>query len=165
MLRGIVDLEAFRGDAAGTNSDNGVVTLIKMESGGYAFESGVVTSYPVDTSTGELTRTRMAIYIVKAAVKAFEPFVDAPNVPANQDPIRMATDDFLGGLKKAQDQDPNHTPHIRDYAVAPISASNTDADIQAGQFTIAADVKTSAAMSKIGLSISIGPSVKINATL
>lgn len=165
MLKGIVDLEAFRGDSAGGNTTAGVCTLVKMTSGGFAFESAVVTNYPVDATTGNLTRTRMAIYIVKAMVNSLGTFVDAPNVLANQEPIKMAVEDFLGGLKAAANSDPNHTPHIKDYAVAPISASNTDADVQAGNFTVAADVQTSAAMSRIGLSVSIGESVKIASTL
>lgn len=165
LLRDVVSLEANRGDQAGTNTEAGVVTIIPEETGGFSFESAHVTSYPADPDTGDLTRTRMAIYIVTAFTAAARPMIDAPNVETNQDALVMALSSFLDGLQRAAKSDPNHTPHILGYTIGDPASVNTDDQEAAGIYFLPADVKTSPAMEKIGLSLSIGPTVKLSAAL
>lgn len=165
LLGEITKLEAMRGEAAATNSDAGVVTIIKEETGGFTFESAHVTSYAAETSTGDLTRTRMAIYIVSAFAAANRTNVDAPNVPYFQNAIVLALYQFLDSLKRNRDVDPAHLPHIYDFVIGDPATVNTTAQIQSGQFLVPADVVTSAGMEKIGLSLNIGPTVTLTKSL
>jgi phage tail sheath protein FI len=165
LLGEITRLEALRGEAASTNSDAGVVTIIKEETGGFSFESAHVTSYAAEASTGDLTRTRMAIYIVSAFAAANRTNVDAPNVPYFQNAIVLALNEFLTGLRRNRDTDPAHLPHIYDFRIGDPATVNTTAQIQSGQFIVPADVVTSAAMEKIALSLNIGPTVTLSANL
>lgn len=160
-LREVNTLESNRGDQAGDNTDAGIVTIIPEETGGFSFESGHLTSYLAEASTGDITRTRMAIYIVTAFTAGVRPLVDSPSVKTNQNQIIMALAKFLGGLKKAQISDPNHTPHIADYGIGAADTVNTQDSIDAGEYYVPADVKTSPAMEKIGLSLAIGPTVAV----
>lgn len=164
MLTGIVRLAQPRGQAAADLTDAGVCCLIEEENGGHRFEAGVVTIAPSDPSRRTLARTRMGVYIAKSFVQSVRSFVDAPNVPANWDLILGALDAFMSGLKKAQHNDPNHTPHVRDYAILDLSAVNSQSDLDNGIFTIPLNVKTSSAMEKIFLSIQYGESVTVKAS-
>lgn len=164
MLAGITRLESDRGSGAATNSDAGVVTLIRGVLGGWRFESDPNTNMPVDASRGDLRRSRMAIYLVTAFVRSLGSMVDSPNVPGNQEKIQIAWTGFMKALKRAKDKDADHTPHILDYSIAPITTTNTPDSIQAGEFLVATDVETSATMAKIGLSLSIGTTVRVSAS-
>lgn len=164
MLAGITRLEADRGTGAANNSDAGIVTFVRGVNGGWRFEADPNTAMPVDASRGDLRRSRMAIYLVTAFVRSLGSMVDSPNVPENQDKIVLSWTGFLKGLLRARDNDANHNPHINAYSIAPTNVSNAPDDIQAGQFIVATDVQTSAAMSKIGLSLQIGTTVKVIVT-
>ncbi len=165
MLSGISRLAAARGAAAGTNTDTGIATLIREETGGHTFEAGVLTVANADIAKKNITRTRMGVYIADAFQSSIRGSVDAPNVPRNQDDLVMALDTLLSGLKRARSLDPNHTPFINDYSIAPVSASNTEAEIQAGTFTLAVDVQTGSSMERIFLSINFGETVTVTAQL
>ncbi len=107
----------------------------------------------------------MGVYIADAFQSSIRGSVDAPNVPRNQDDLVMALDTLLSGLKRARNLDPNHTPFINDYSIASVGASNTEAEIQGGTFTLAVDVQTGSAMERIFLSINFGETVTVTAQL
>lgn len=161
MLRGIVDLETDRGANAGNNTLNGIATVIRESTGGFTFEAGVVTNAPVDNTRRTLARTRMGDYIAISFVNNVRSMVDAPNVPYNQQILVQALDMFMSSLKKAQNQDPNHRPHVLDYNIGNLSAANSQNDLDQGLFFIPLNVKTSSAMEKIFLSIQYGETVQV----
>jgi len=163
MLRGIVELESNRGSAAGANTTAGIVTIIKEETGGWTFEAGDVTNSPVDPTQRTLARTRMGDYIAVSVVRSWRAQTDAPNVPQNQFELVQSLDNFMSALKLAQDGDPNHNPHVLDYAILPPAAYNPQVDLDAGQYVVPLDVKTSSAMERIFLSIRHGETVQIQA--
>lgn len=161
MLSGISSLESDRGNGAGSNSLKGIVTLITEEDGGFTFEAGYLTSYPVDPTTGRGTRTHMADYIAISFTKSVRGRVDSPNVPANRDLIVGALDRFMSKLKRAQNDDPDHTPHVIDYSIAPLESVNSTESYAAGEFTIPLDVTTSSGMEKIFLAMRAGEFVVV----
>lgn len=162
LLSGIVGLEFDRGDAAATNTDNGVVTLIQEETGGFTFEAGVNTLNPVDPTRGTLNRTRMGHFLARSVVSSLRSYVDAPNVPSVQQDELIAVDNFLSKLKKAAAVDPAHNTHILDYAIDNVSAFNAQDDLNAGEFTIPASVQISPSQAKIFLSLQFGETVKVS---
>lgn len=162
MLTGIVGLEFSRGDGAADLTDSGVATVIEEEDGGYRIEAGVVTIAPSDPSKARLTRTAMGIYIASSITRSIRSAGDAPNVEANQIPLVAAVTKFMDVLKRNAAKDPNHTPHVVDYAIDDIDAVNTQADIDSGQYVIPLQAKTSAGMDKIFLSVQYGGSIVIN---
>lgn len=161
MLSGINDLEFDRGAAAGNNSDQGVATFIREVNGGFTLESQNLTITPVDNTKKNLARTKIGDFIAISFQASVRGFVDAPNVPYNQGIIVQALDDFMSGLKRAQNVDPNHRPHIIDYWIGNLSAANSSADLASGSFTVPLDVQTSAGMEKIFLSIRYGETVTV----
>lgn len=163
MTREVVSLETERGDAAGGNSDAGIMTLIREEEGGFTFEAGYVTYAAVDTSRRSIVRTRMGIYIAKSVVKSLREFIDSPNVEENQQAVIGAIDGFLDSLKKAQKRDPNHTPHIVDYRILPLSETNTAAELAAGDFTVQADIKTPSGIERLFFPVRFGETVQLAA--
>lgn len=164
-LSSIVKLEAQRGDAAYANELAGICTLQKEDNGNYTFEAAVNTNYPNDPSTGSYKRTRMAHYIAKAVAGSLREYVDAPNVSLIMNDEVTAVTEFLDGLKLNATTDPISLPHIVDYAIRPLGDFNTQASIDAGQFTIPADIKLSSDQSKIFFSMQIGETVKVTAAL
>lgn len=165
LLSSIVGLETARGDGAYTNKMAGIVTLQREDNGGYSFEAAVNTNYPNDPSTGSYKRTRMGHYIAKAVVGSLRSYVDSPNVAFNQQDEVAAVAEFLDTLKTAASTNPNKLPHIVDYAIRPLADFNTQASIDAGEFTIPADIKLSSDQSKIFFSIKIGETVQVSATV
>jgi phage tail sheath protein FI len=161
MLAGIVDLETDRGANAGNNTLNGIATFIRELTGGFTIEAGVVTNAPVDNTRRTLARTRMGDYIAISFVNSVRSMVDAPNVPYNQDIIIQALEMFMGSLKKSASVDPNHRPHVLDYAIGNLSAANVQTDLDQGNFFVPLDVKTSSAMERIFLSIRYGETVQV----
>ena len=123
----------------------------------------MTTVAPSDPSKKNLTRTRMGIYIASALMKAMRPFTDAPNVAANHVPMRGMTINFLEDLKKAASNDPNHMPHVEDYAILDESLFNSASEKAAGDYTLPIDVKVSSAQERIFLSIQHGESVVVKA--
>jgi len=165
MMREVVELETERGDAAGGNTDAGIMTLIREETGGFTFEAGVNTYAAVDPAKASITRTRMGIYMAQSVVQSLRESVDAPNVEPNQTDVMGAVNGFLSGLKRAQFTDPNHTPHIVDYGIAPLAESNTKASIAAGEFTVEAEAQTSSSMAKIFFALKYGETVSVTLKL
>lgn len=161
----ISKLETNRGDGAYQNELAGICTLQREESGGYTFESAVVTAAPTNPSKRKYKRTRMGHYIAKAVVTSLREFVDSPNVAFNQQDEVNAVSNFLDTLKKAAKTDPNNTPHIVDFVLRPLADFNTQDAIDSGEFTIPADVKISSDQERIFFSLQIGETVKINASL
>jgi len=161
MLGGIVELEADRGDAASTNEDAGIVTLIAEETGGFTMEAGVNTNYPADPDTGSDVRSRMLHYIGSALVRAMRPRTDGPNVPKNQQDEIDAAERFIDGLVKAKDGDPDHTPHLLDGGIGDPSTVNTDDSLAHGEFEIPIEAQVSPAQKKIFFGMLIGETVKV----
>ena len=159
MLDGIVDIEAERGSAAGNNTTAGIVTVIREEDGGFTFEAGKVTAAATAPAQGNLTRTRMGHYIAKSITKSLRGSVDAPNVALNQQDLIDAVTNFMEGLANNAKTDPNSLPHVVAYSIPSLGAFNPQSKIDAGQFTIPLDVKTSSAMEKIFLSFQYGETV------
>jgi phage tail sheath protein FI len=161
MFSGINDLETDRGAAAGNNSSAGVATFIREINGGVTLESQNLTITPTDATRKNLSRTRMGDFIAISFVTSVRGFVDAPNVPYNQQVIVQALDAFMGSLKRAQNVDPNHRPHVIDYQIGNLNSANAQVDLAAGNFTVPLDVQTSAGMEKIFLSIRYGETVQV----
>jgi hypothetical protein len=165
LLSSIVGLEAERGQGAYANELAGICTLQREDTGSYTFECAVNTNRPNDPTTGSYKRTRMAHYIAKAVASSLRPYVDAPNVAVvMQDEVNAVTE-FLDGLKLNAKTNPIALAHIVDYAIRPLADFNTQATIDAGEFTIPADVKLSSDQSKIFFSIQIGETVKVTPSL
>lgn len=163
MLQGIVELETSRGVGAGSNTTQGICTLIAEEDGGFTFESGVTTIAPSDPRRRSITRARMGHYMATAVTKSLRSYVDAPNVPLNQNDVVAAVDRFGKGLVSAKDRDPNHTPHLQAWEILDLGAWNEQADLDAGKFYIPANAKTSSAMEQIFFSVAYGETVQITA--
>lgn len=163
MLAGIVGLEFDRGEAVGDLTEAGVCCFIREDEGGFTIESDTTALGPVDPTKASLRRRRMGDYIAISFAKSARPLVDAPNVPVNQADVTGALEVFLKNLKRARDSDPNHNPHIADYAVADPLTSNSRESIQAGEFNVDAQVTISPAMSKIFLNIAYGETVVVTA--
>jgi phage tail sheath protein FI len=164
MLGGIVRLETPRRNACSTNTAGGVATIVKEQTGGYAFEAGVITAFASNPTYKNLTRTRIGDYIATSFVTSIREMVDAPNVEVNQISIVNALTKFMDNLVRAQYTDPNHTPHVREYAILDLSAMNSQDEIDSGQFTIPLNVKTSSGMEKIFLSIQFDETVTVTAS-
>jgi len=160
LLGGIVELESDRGDAAGTNTQLGISTLIPFRSGGFCFEAGKVTT--LTSGKTNLTRTLMGVYIGASLATSLQSNVDAPNVTLNQQDIMNACDDFLGGLKANQGVNPNFAPYIKDYTITPVATANSTSSIDAGNFIVEMNVKTGSSMERIFPSIQYGETVRIN---
>ncbi len=165
MLSGIVDLESDRGEAAASNTELGIVTFNREESGGFTFEAGVTTIAPTTPAKRNLTRTRMGHYIARSIVTSLRSSTDAPNVPVNQQDEICAVDKFLGQLKRNATTDPNNLPHILNYAIADVEAANSQTSLDAGEFSIPIDVKTSSAQEKIFISMNFGENVTVSTQL
>ncbi len=164
MLSGIVDLEADRGQGAADNTDAGVVTLCREENGGFTFEADVLTIAPSDPSVADGTRTAMGDYIAVSIVRSIRSLIDSPNIEANQDLAVGAIDAFMSGLKKNSQasRDPNHTPHVLDYAIGDTAAANAQADIDAGEFDVPLDAKLSVGMKKLFVNTRYGSTVTVS---
>lgn len=163
MLRAIVSLESDRGDAAGTNTNLGITTLVPYRTGGFCFEAGKVTS--LTSGKTNLTRTLMGIYIGASIAESIQSYVDAPNVTVNQQDIVSAVDGFLTGLKANKDVNPNGAPFIVDFSITPVATSNSQASIDAGNFIVETNVKIGSSMERIFPSIQYGETVKVTTGL
>lgn len=161
MLSGIVGLEYNRGTAAGGNTNAGVATFIREESGGYTIEAGVLTCAPASPAKKNLTRTRIGDYIAVSLARSLRENVDAPNVAATWDLIIPPTVAFLEGLKRNATTDPAHLPHIVDYELGAIPTANTRAGIQRGELLLPLKVETSAAIEKLVFLFQFGETVTV----
>jgi hypothetical protein len=162
MLAGVVSLENARGAGAGSNTVQGIMTMIEEEGGGFRYEAGKLTTLTAGQTN--ITRMRMGDYIAVSFVRSARSFVDAPNLAFNQGLLTGSLDGFMLALKQAQTQDPNHTPHVLDYSIDDLSAANPQAQLDAGQYSIPLSVKTSSAMEQIWLEIQYGETVTVTAT-
>ncbi len=166
FMSAIVSLETSRGPTgAYTNELAGINTLQQEALGGFTFESAVVTAAPTTPTKKKYKRTRMTHYIAKSIVQSLRSYTDSPNVPANQQDEVNAVDNFLSGLKRNSVTNPNALPHIMDFAIRDLTTYNSQVDLDAGMFTIPADIKISSDQEKIFISMQIGESVNINANL
>ncbi len=153
MLGGIVDLESNFGEAIGGMSDAGVCVLIQEDGGGFTFESDNTTVTLADPARRKNKRQKMVDYIAVSFVRSMRGSSDAPNVAQNRDDLRIALDNMMSTLKSNQFRDPNHTPHVLDYAIPPDSAANSTATIGAGIYTLPLLTDLSPDMEKIFLAL------------
>lgn len=166
FMSAISRLETARGvNGAYTNEQAGINTLQRESTGGYTFESAVVTAAPTTPSKRKYKRTRMTHYIAKSVVSSLRPYVDSPNVPENQNSEVQAVFNFLDQLKRNATTNPNALPHIIDFTIRDLGTFNSQVDIDAGNFTIPADIKISSDQEKIFLSMQIGETVTITPQL
>lgn len=161
FLSSIIELEANRDVNAGTNTLAGISTLIPFSKGGFCFEVGKVTQNRSQPSKGNLVRTLMGIYIASSVVDSLQSNVGAPNVPLNQQDIINAIAEFLESLLLNRDIDPNNSPFIMGYKIYDTQTVNSQSDLDAGQFTVATDVKIGSAMEKLFLNVRYGETVTI----
>jgi phage tail sheath protein FI len=160
-LAEIVELESNRGAAAGTNTQNGIVTIIKEENGGHSFEADILTIAPMDEATKNATRQRMGIYLATTFVQGNRRNVDAPNVELVQDDVALSWFRFLSGLLANKNVDPWHSPYIAGFTVAAPSAVNSEDDIAGGDYNVASDVRIGPSMERIFLLLNFGERVKV----
>lgn len=163
MLQQIRALETPRGAGAAANTAQGVMTIIEEDEGGYTFEAGVLTIAPSDPSKKRITRTRMGQYIASSITSSLRRAVDQPNVPLLRQDIVNAVDRFMATLKRNKDINPILLPHVDDYEILPLSSANTQEELDAGDFTIPLNVKTTSGMERIFLSIQYGETVQVTA--
>lgn len=160
MLAGISSLETVRGpQSRAANTQSGICTLFTRRRGGFAFESWVNTSQT--SGIKNLTRTRMNVFIAQSVEDAWQPFVDAPNVPFFQQDLVNSLDNFSDGLKRNASVNPANAEAILDYLILPLSSTNTPTTLAAGDFTVGAQFKYFAGMSRIFLSMQAGETVVI----
>lgn len=163
MLQGINRLETPRGQSVSVLTAGGVCGIRQEPAGGYAIEAAVLTIAPTDPRSKRISRTRMGIYIAKSVTTSLRPFVDAPNVPINQQSIIQGVSGFLEGLVAAVNTDPNNLPHILEFEILPLDSANPQSSLDNGDFVIPVKVKTSAGMERIFLSMEFGESVTVKA--
>lgn len=163
-LGNILGVDVSWDGSAGANTLAGISSIVPFLGGGFCFEVGKVTINKSTPSKGNLTRTLMGIYIASSVVAALQSNVGAPNVKLNQQDVVNAIDTFLDTLKRQQFKDPNNNPFILNYRLADPVSVNAQADLDAGQYTVAADIKTAAAMEKIIFSVNYGETVQITAS-
>lgn len=161
MMAGLIQAEFDRGANRGQNTAAGITTLIKRATGGSAFEAGKNASLTAGQTN--LTRTRMGQYIARSTVQSWQPYVDAPNVPFYQQDLVNSLAVFLAQLKTNATVNPAFLPYIVDYAIQPTGSSNTNANIAAGNFTVATQVQTGSSMERIFLQMQYGETVTIQA--
>ena len=164
MLSGVVDLEFDRGDGAADNTDQGVATLIQEDNGGFTFEAGVLTIAPNDPTRRNHTRTRIGDYAAVSMVRSSRSFIDAPNVPTNQQAVVTMIANFMEGLVAAQTNDPNHTPHCLAYAIPALSEFNSQDDLDGGALTVPVDMKTSSGIERLFFSMQFGEAVQVSSS-
>lgn len=164
MLSGIQDLEFDRGNGAADNTDQGVATITREPNGGFAIEAGMVTIAPADPTRRNHTRTRMGDYAAVSMVRSSRSFIDAPNVPSNQQAVVHMVQVFMEGLVAAQKSDPNHRPHCLAYDIAPLAAFNTQEDLDSGMLTVPVDMKTSSGIERLFFSMRFGETVQVSSS-
>lgn len=165
MLQGIVDLESDRGEGASANTRAGIATFIREETGGFRIEAGVTTIAPANPAKKNLARTRTGIYIARSVKQSLRPMTDMPNLPVYQQSIVDAITSFMEGMKKnAKKEDAVFLPHVLDYGIGDLGAENAQADLDAGDFSVPLDAKTSSAMERIFLNVNYGETVTITAS-
>jgi hypothetical protein len=164
MTSCVVSVESDRGEAAGTMTANGVMTMIKEETGGFTYEAGVLTIAPADRTRKNITRTRMLIHIAKSLLSSVREVIDAPNVEVNQNDVATAAIGFFEGLKRAQFGDANHNAHIVDYEAVPSSSLNTPTSIGQGDYELGYRARTSSPIERLFFSLQVGETVTITAS-
>jgi hypothetical protein len=157
LMASVYDVEAKRGAQAKTNSDQGIVTLIKKSTGGFAFYSDNTSNAPVNTAQPDLATIRIGQYILTSAEAGFQSNVDGPNVPATQRPMRGALDSFMTTMVHNRDHDPAHNPYVKDYSLGDEVASNPQSSLDAGDYVIPLTAKTDRGMLRIFIPITYGP--------
>lgn len=165
MLQKITQLETLRGPAAGTNTDNGICTLIKESKGGFTFEAAVNTNAPVNPATKTYKRTRMGHYMAKAITDSLRENVDSPNVPLVQQDEIIAVKNFLDQLVRNRDTDPINLPHLQDAGIDDVSAFNTPTTLEDGEFWLPFTAQVSSDQSRIFLSMNFGETAVVSAQL
>lgn len=160
MMTAVRGVEAVRGQQALTNSNNGIVTLIKKRGGGFAFYTDVTSNSTVNTGAPALTDQRMGVFVITSAEDGFQENVNGPNVPATQMPMRAALTSFLTGLIFNSKKDPAHNPYIKGFSLDPNDASNPEASLDAGDFSIPTNMQTDSGMIRIFVPLQYGPSVQ-----
>jgi phage tail sheath protein FI len=93
------------------------------------------------------------------------PFVDMPNVPMYQDMLDSSLKTFLERLKKNASRDAFHLPHIISYQMLDPASFNTLDSLALGKYYIPVQVRTSAGMEYIILSIQFGENVSTTVQL
>jgi len=159
LTLGVRRLETPRGNAAGQLTKAGACVLIRESNGGHTFEAAVTTIFPTTPAKKNITRTRMGIYIAKAITESLRIMVDAPNLEVIRDEIIQAAETFLHGLKTAKDNDPINNVHIVDYWWDDFAAWNSQASIDAGDYVLPLNVKTSSGLERIFLAFRYGETV------
>jgi phage tail sheath protein FI len=167
MILDVRRLELPIGNAAATNTEKGIVTLIRESAGGHSFESAVMTSYPVEPSQGALKIWRMDTYLASSLVQSTRTLIDAPNVEANRNKIWFAVSTFLQQLKDNADPqrssiDPNLVPHIIDFRLLGERDTNTARTFAEGKVIVGLLVQYSSDISQLFflLKTGFGPLVK-----
>jgi phage tail sheath protein FI len=153
MLTGIADLETDYGAAAGDLSNNGIVVINREASGGFTFESDNTTATLANPSLRKGKRRKMVDFIGISFVDSTRGSVDSPNVDVNREDLRIALDNFMSNLKTNAKKDPNHLPHVVDYAIPPDAAANTLSSIAAGDYYLPLEVQLSSDMERLFLTI------------
>jgi hypothetical protein len=162
MLARIRRLQSMRGAVAGTQTEQGITTIIDEESGGFRFEAAVTTIAPSDAAKKRVTRTRMGDFIATAVTTNLRSMSDAPNVPVVQDMVVGSVESFLAVLKRNAQVDPFNRAHILDYAIGSLAAANSAAELANGDFTIPAEIQTSSGMERIFFSVRFGENVTVS---
>jgi phage tail sheath protein FI len=162
MLGGIVRLEYDRGAGVGSNTEAGVATLIREETGGHTIEAGVVTVAPANPAKRHLTRTLMGIFIVASLRRSLRPYIDAPNVRATWDQIYPPVKAFLDSLKRNSQNDAVALlPHIVNYGLGTPESANSAAEIKAGDLKVPLQVELSPGIERLVFLIQYGQTVSI----
>jgi hypothetical protein len=127
--------------------------MIREDGGGFTFESDNTTATLASPALRKNKRRKMVDYIAISFAKSVRGSADAPNVAANRKDLRMALDNWMDALKRNQFRDPNHNPHVLDYAIPPDESANDSTSIGQGIYNLPLLTDLSPDMEKIFLEI------------
>lgn len=158
----VTALEAYRGQAAATNTSSGITTF---DAAPVVPGSGTGPKFyleqDVTTSGLDLTVARMDQFIAKSVTQSWQPYVNAPQVALYQQDLLNSLQTFLQGLKDNA-ATPTLGPFISDYSMPTLTSSK--AQLAAGQFQATTQVSYAGSMKQLIFALQSGVGITVTST-
>lgn len=160
-------LKAIKALDAGTGTSAALASL--ELSGVLAFEQNADNVFSPYCSvctngTNYIIEKRMADFLAFSISNAMEEYRNGPNDDITIDDERAIAKDFLAACVNNRKIDHIARPCLNDAGMLPTEATNTQADLDAGMYTMGLEAKLIAEQKKIIISMAVGTSVKITGT-